>query len=533
MPREIQLSCDGISETKSTSYSIDVYSMRFKNCQIIYPIKLIRPMPKYKYDHNKQLGEVIQDLNANSLEISQYIADNLKRANAKHCKNHASWFPCEYCMAKGTKIDISDNSKAKKKLLQQKQAIEEKIDEYEHDEVTPETDANIQNLISLKNELQKSIDTLQRKSNILWPASTMNATHRSRASILAIVERIENEENLSIDEAKGITGRSLLLDLPYFNYVYDVPAEYLHSGCLGVIKRLVLLTFDVGEKRPRITTRKLSSVANFNAIMLKTKVHKESSRRARKLDFAVFKGQEFRNIAIFYFVLVLECIEEGAKERNLWLNLAYMLRSALIPSNEFSHIDIDVVNNCCTYFYHVFEELFGTINCPYNLHVFCSHLMEIRTHGPLTETSAFKFEAFYGEIRRSFVPGTVSPLKQIMKNIMLKRKLKNHVCENDIFISNYNTPLESNNMIYTYCNKEYKVYEIVEINDDFVTCQKVGLYNATFPETPEINWATVGVFRKGGVSSENVSINTNDIKGKVLNVGKYLLTCPINVLNEK
>lgn len=106
-----------------------------------------------------------------------------------------------------------------------------------------------------------------------------------------------------------------------------------------------------------------------------------------------------------------------------------MLRSSVIPSEEFSTIEISDVHESCFQFYKLFELLFGKQNCSYNLHVFCSHLLEIRTHGPLTETSAFKFEAFYGEMRRSFVPGTISPMKQALQNIMLKRTLTPHSCE--------------------------------------------------------------------------------------------------------
>ena len=137
----------------------------------------------------------------------------------------------------------------------------------------------------------------------------MNSEHRSRQSILDIIERIENEEPLSWDEAKGINGKSVLINIPGFNFVYDVPAEYMYSGCLGLIKRLTELTFDVGEKRTRIKKRKLSSPLTFNALMMKKKVTKEFPRRARNLDFAVFKAIEFRNICIFFFPHVLPCIE--------------------------------------------------------------------------------------------------------------------------------------------------------------------------------------------------------------------------------
>ena len=389
-------------------------------------------------------------------------------------------------------------------------------------------------MISLRDELQKSLTSLKRKSHILWPSSTKGATNRSRNSILAILEKIENNEELSIDERKGIVRRSLLFDVPEFNFVYDSPAEYLHSGCLGVIKRLVELTFQAGEKRPRITKRKLSSCKLFNDLMLLTKVPQEFSRRARCLDFAVFKGQEFRNICIFYFPLVLYCIENSAKERHLWLYLAYMFRSCLIPSKEFSALDVNDINNYSTQFYKLYEMLFGQINCTYNLHLNCCHLLEIRTHGPLTETSAFKFESFYGELRRSFVPGTQSTAKQIMKNILLSRTIrKKHLCINNMFISNYDTALECNKLIYTYEKKQYKIFEVTDIDENLVTCQKIGQYPAIFNETPNIDWSSVGVFRKGGVCEEPTILNSSKISGKVLNVGKYLITCPKNILNEK
>ena len=472
---------------------------------------------------------MLDDIKKNNLRVLQFVADKPKRSLAKDCKSSASWYPCEYCYAKGTKIQRTENTQVKCNLLKQKTYLEERIKECENS-----TDStNINHLVSLKNDIQKTINALNKKTNILWPSSTLGSEPRTRNSILNIVERIENNEKLSLDEEKGVVGRSLLLDLPDFNYVYDAPAEYLHSGCLGVVKKLTELTFDVGENRTRVTKRKLSSTKTFNELMLKTKVFKEFPRRARRLDFAVFKGQEFRNLCIFFFPLVLECIEPEAKERNLWLNLCYSLRASLIPTEEFKQIKLDDVNDCCHYFYKVFEQIFGPLNCTYNLHVLCGHMLEIRTHGPLTQTSAFKFESFYGEMRRSFVPGTVSPMKQICKNILLKRAISSHQCDNNIVISNYDTPLESNKFIYCYKNKEYLIYQVKHINDTEVTCNKVGQYKATFKETPNLNWATVGVFRKGGISADTTTIRKNEIKGKVLCVGKYLITCSFNVLNEK
>ena len=168
---------------------------------------------------------------------------------------------------------------------------------------------------------------------------------------------------------------------------------------------------------------------------------REFSRRARDLQMSVYKAAEYRNLVLFFFPLVIQCIQRNAKERNLWLWLAYMVRSCILPSNEFHNFNTDVVNGCCVNFYKMYEKLFGLKNTTYNTHIVYSHLIEIRAHGPLTLTSAFPFESFYGELRNCFVPRTNSPLKQIMQKILLKRKLSHHVCQKNILYSSHETCL--------------------------------------------------------------------------------------------
>ena len=263
-------------------------------------MKLIRPLSNYKVDSNKYLNEVLHDITENGFRITQYIGDKPKRSDAKGCKSNSSWFPCEYCFGKGEKVELMDNCRAAAKIKLQITEIETDISNYESGLFNEENALKLENLVKIKQELEKSLNALKRKSHIVWPFSTMNSENRTRQKILSILERIENNEQLSIDEAKGVISRSPLLDLPEFNFIYDAPAEYLHLTCLGIVKRMVELTFDVGLNRTRKTKRKLSSSAQFNKLKLKTKVVKECSRRARNLDFSVFKAQEFRNLCIFF-----------------------------------------------------------------------------------------------------------------------------------------------------------------------------------------------------------------------------------------
>lgn len=391
-----------MSESKSKTLSLDIYSTRMRMCQAIYPHRIVRPLGKYGVNHKEQFSLFIDDLKDNNAKITQYIADNLKRATGKGCLNHSATFPCEYCFARGVRFQsVTTADKTKKHL----ELLRKKIQN-----VSPE------DFETINNEIKKAEKALNscRHSHIVWPSSTIGGEPRTVQKILDIIESIEERGKLPIDEAKGVVCRSPLLDIPDFDMVRDSPAEYLHSGCLGVTRKMLELTFSIGESRTRITTRKLSNPIDFNKLMQNIKVPHETSRRIRELDFAVMKGQEFRNIAIFFFPIIIDCINKPANERKLWLQFAYIMRACIIPTEEFRIIDdCIIITQTANEFYKLYEELFGAKNCTYNTHIIGAHIIEVRAHGPLTMTSAFGFESFYGEIR-NWHP--VNPQTNFQKN---------------------------------------------------------------------------------------------------------------------
>ena len=405
----------------------------------------------------------------------------------------------------------------------------------------PSTSDNseLQALQKILKDLNKDAKKLKvKKSHIVWPKTSAAGPQRTREEIQDIIEKIENDQQLTQDEAKGIAGRSPFFDIPYFNFVRDFPVDYLHCVCLGVVKRSVELTFKVGEVRHRKTKRPLSSPHQFNLLIARVKVFREFNRRVRDLDFPVYKGQEFRNISIFFFTIVIDCIEPNHKERHVWLHLSYLIKACVIPTEQFRNISLNVLDDSCTKFYSLYEQLFGVINCTYNTHVFSCHLREMRYHGPLTLTSAFPFESFYGEMRRAFVPGTVSTLKQILSNVLVKRTIVKHSCEQQIYISAKDTPMECNSLVYVFYDLQYFIYRVKNIDENRLLCKRIPTLPCTFPETPNLNWSSVGVFKKGeevndDEEEEDEVVMRGLVKGKVLAVDDYLITCPNNVLREK
>lgn len=529
----IQLSLDGISESKSNSISLDVYTLKFDGCRDVYPIKIIRPISKNivnLYDH---FAAVLNDVLQNDLKLQCLVADNPKRAFLKYCMQHAARFACEYCFEPGVLFTSNvDDSDFLKKIDLQRKKILEKINDL--DEATDSAEIEcLSTIVEQLNETEKISKNKKKHSHIVWPASTSDGEPRTKEKIVRIIEKIEAGEELSQNEKKGIKGRSLLLDIEDFDFVVNVHCEYMHLVPLGVVKRLIELCFSVGESRTRITKRPLTSPSVFNELMKCIKMPREFPRRARKLDLAIMKAQELRNVILFYFPLVTKCLEGSEKEIKLWQWLAFMTRACVIPEEEYQSVSQNSIKYCQRNFFNAYEQLYGPKNCTYSIHIVSCHLLDIRILGPFPETSAFIFESFYAELRKSFQPGTISSVKQMLQNVLLKRMLSKHVCRETIFLKEKDTAYESNCLIYLYKDNSHVIYKIKSIDGNTLVCNQLGNHDVELQTSNVLNWSSVGVYRKGGLSSVDVQIDRDCVAGKVMKVDKYLITCPNIVLREK
>lgn len=504
-PSMLQLSIDGVQEAKSSVVSLDVYSICFTKCRNIYPVRIIRPINKYKIDEQQQIAAVLQDITDNGLYIYSAALDKIKRSVACCIMSHSAYYPCEYCESKAHVLTITnqDNDNIQKK----------------------------------------------EKKQLVWPYETRNGKLRTVNSIRQIADQIDqNGGPLERDAAKGITGRSHFLDLPRFNMISGIPAEYMHSTCIGLVKRVVELTFRVGENRDRVTKRKLSDPQVFNLLIMTVQGTREFGRRCRNLDFAVYKALEFRNLVLFMFPVVIKCIHPTyTDEIKLWYNLAFMVRSCVLPNTEFRYVPDKVITSACDNFYRLFQKLYGKKNCSYSVHVVVSHLLQIRGNQPLTFKSAFKFESFFAEMKNLYVPGTPSTIKQILQNCFMKRTVEYHTCEKTIFYDCKKKPvpgkifvpgLENNYLIYTTDEDNhhtfYEIVEKVEDNPDSFICIKQGKFKFSTPLTPNLTWSQVGVYKLGPTcKEEQFVVHRDDICGKVLKVENLLITCPLNVLQER
>ena len=190
-----------------------------------------------------------------------------------------------YCFSGGSPLKSVEPSSISmlEKLRSQKNDLQEKIDFINTVRPISLSDhEKISSLLQIQFQLESQYKT-SMSNKIVWPPATSFGTLRTKEAIQEIYDKMNCAREtltdpLSPSECKGIVQQSLFFSIPNFDFVQGIPTEYLHSVCIGLIKKLIELCFNVGENRKRITTRELLSANSFNTYMSHVRVPREFSR---------------------------------------------------------------------------------------------------------------------------------------------------------------------------------------------------------------------------------------------------------------
>ena len=96
------------------------------------------------------------------------------------------------------------------------------------------------------------------------------------------------------------------------------------------------------------------------------------------------------------------------------------------------------------------------------------------------------------------------------------------------------TPKTRDDIVYTFSEGLYRLYEVKEISDDGkqYMCKEYNVANKIFRRHQTLDFGVVGVFRNHGYKTEMVNVQDKDVCGKLVSIGSLLFTVSINVLTE-
>ena len=140
--------------------------------------------------------------------------------------------------------------------------------------------------------------------------------------------------------------------------------------------------------------------------------------------------------------------------------------------------------------------IYGMNNASYNIRM-VSHLKEIRSQGKFTETSTFPQESYYGEMKNSYVSGTISTGKQLIQHAYLRRQIRHTTCRKQLRFRDKETSRTDDTLIYVFGNGVHKFFKIKQVNNDrSFLCTRIGKrqFRPLETESENLNWSSVRVY---------------------------------------
>ncbi len=449
----IDISIDGIPESKSSGLSIDVLSIRFEGCDNIYSIGIIHPARKgLKGKDEILLRPFLAELEDSAFKVKKVIADAPKRAVLQGLKSHAGTFGCQYCKA--------------------------------------------------------------AKVNGKFPSSTFRGRPRTDGETRMVADALEAGEH--VENPCGVKGPSPLKNIPGLDLIKDIPTEAMHLISLGVVRRMMRCTFNVGPKLA--VAHKPADVEPLNRALARVKGISNFHRQPRVFDPAVWKAEEYRNFVLGYWPVLSETAPRGTLKA--WLLTVYIVRGLCLPDALYNRLDRDAFETeLFQRWYVTYEKAFGVDQCTYNPHNF-THLDKVRQLGPLSHTSALAYEDHYATIKQNYKAGTTSVGTQALQTSLIATMV-GHKCKPTYRLKVKVTSKVDDRYIYLSDGRIFLLTEIDEgggrVLGRRVPHQRVcGLVDG-------LDFADVLVFRveTARICRQEETIDPGKVLGKVLVVGSY------------
>lgn len=317
-------------------------------------------------------------------------------------------------------------------------------------------------------------------------------------------------------------GETLLTMVPDLGLVTNVPLDYMHLICLGVVKKLLLLWIK-GPLSVRLSSAQIQKISNA-LINIRVSTPKEFVRKPRSLnDIMYWKATEFRQFVLYTGPIALQ----GVLRQDVYFNfLTLHVAISILISPKFVKHENNILyaQNLLIHFVKSFETIYGKRYVSHNVHNLLHLSADVQKFGALDEFGAFRFEN-YLQMLKNTLRKSEKPLHQVARRFgemhacgyQFYSKLANTT--NNILKNQHRSGPLPNNII----NNVYIQYKILSTNSFYINC-KEHKNNCCLLKDGAI------IYVKNIIQSTNEQIFIVGTKCKVINT-LYSLPCPSSKLN--
>lgn len=201
--------------------------------------------------------------------------------------------------------------------------------------------------------------------------------------------------------------------------VSQVPFDYMHLVCLGVVRKIVR-QWVKGKKPHKLRSREINQASDI-LISFKKLLPKEFQRKPRSLfEIDNFKATEFRTLLLYTGYAAFCKIPENYFKHFLLLHAAmFILLSDKADDVEFNKI----AETLLLKFVETGKLIYGNNFCVFNVHGLLHLASDARYYGNLNRISAFPFENFMQQIKKMKKSNT-NYLAQVSNRIIEREGLE-------------------------------------------------------------------------------------------------------------
>ncbi len=449
---------DGIPNGKSSPDNLHVMGLQFQGCKCVYIPHVRIARRKTLKEVEQFLGPFVKEVQQLGCKILRFVADSPMRALLKCIKGHAGNYSCELCEARGRTVD----------------------------------------------------------KRVCYPGSEMHQQRRTHELWLERLDDLESErEHGHVVSIKGITGASPLLRVPGFDIVRDAPSDPLHRDWLGIVKS-TLWKHSVGlSKAGNMSSKGRRICEEISEVYRQVRLPKEFSHRARVIDYANFKGHEWKSLVISCFPTICDvvAVEHGEPHAHIWLLYVFLVLLYNGPAWVFHDIGIDELKEMHETLYDEFEHEFGPAACTFNWHNF-HHMPTLRMNARTTDMSTEVYESSYGRVQMSYHPGTRNIGKQIANNMLLRTlvHVEGQHCENKLHVEPSKEHVNVDDSIVI--DDQFNFYKVIEVHGQQVTVKRFVTKRWQCDHDSTLPFHKVGVFVNDGLEDVEVVIDRAIVQGK-------------------
>lgn len=296
-----------------------------------------------------------------------------------------------------------------------------------------------------------------------------------------------------------------------FGLISQIPLDYMHLCCLGVMKKLLCMWSD--GPLPHKLAPKITRKITLRLETMKKHIPVDFNRKTRGLnELKHWKATEFRLFLVYVGPILLDGLLDKKKfEHFLKFHSAMYI---LISDAAFQLEWVKFAGSLLHEFVKDFSSIYSKESCVYNVHML-SHLhLDAKIHGRLDLFSAFPFEN-YMKTLKSFIHAHKHQLKQVVNRIREREEIPLiNIRQNKRII------VKKNDKDNCYITDDSKICLLSNISDDLETCT-VNFYLMQ----SNVSWYPINSSRLGIYFVSNLSATPDIISTRQLVKKCFLLPC--------